>query len=190
MKTFALAAALSVAATAGLAAPEKYVLDPSHSQIVFSYEHLGFSTTYGMFSGFDGEIIFDQEEPEASSVTVSFPVTSMLTGWEQRFDHFMSGDFFGADANDMVTFTSTDIELTGDTTAEITGDLTMNGVTQPVVLDAVLNQAGVHPQANAPWAGFSATATVLRSDYDMGMFVPYVSDEVQVNISIEAQKAE
>ena len=118
MKTFALAAALSVAATAGLAAPEKYVLDPSHSQIVFSYEHLGFSTTYGMFSGFDGEIIFDQEEPEASSVTVSFPVTSMLTGWEQRFDHFMSGDFFGADANDTVTFTSTDIELTGDTTAE------------------------------------------------------------------------
>ena len=62
MKTFALAAALSVAATAGLAAPEKYVLDPSHSQIVFSYEHLGFSTTYGMFSGFDGEIVFDQEE--------------------------------------------------------------------------------------------------------------------------------
>lgn len=190
MKTFALAAALAVAATTGMAAPEKYTLDPSHSQIMFSYEHLGFSTTYGLFSGFEGEITFDQEEPEASSVTVSFPAKSMLTGWEQRFEHFMTEDFFGAEENETVTFASTGIELTGEKTAKITGDLTMNGITKPVVLDAVLNQAGMHPQANAPWAGFSATTTVLRSDFDMGMFAPYVSDEVKVNISIEAQKAE
>lgn len=184
------ALALAVIAAPALAAPEAYTLDPSHSQIVFSYNHLGFSTGTGMFSGFEGEIQFDQEDPAASSVTVSFPVTTMLTGWEARFEHFMSPDFFGASEDKTVTFTSTGIEVTGDTTALITGDLTLNGVTKEVVLDAVLNQAGTHPMENKPWAGFNATTTLLRSDYNLGMFAPYVSDEVEVTISIEAMKAE
>ncbi len=182
----ALVAALFAAPA--FAAPEKYSLDPSHSQIVFSYNHLGFSTTTGMFSGFDGEIMFDQEDPAASSVKVSFPVKSMMTGWQERFDHFMTADFFGATDEDMVTFTSTSIEVTGEKTAKIAGDLTMNKVTKPVVLDAVLNQVGEHPMAKAPWAGFSATTTVLRSDFNLGQFAPYVSDEVAINISIEASK--
>ncbi|AXQ93461.1 YceI family protein [Cereibacter azotoformans] len=190
MKHIALATALAFSASAAVAAPEAYVLDPSHSQIVFSYNHLGFSTGSGMFSGFEGEIAFDQDDPAASSVTVSFPVRSMLTGWEARFEHFMSADFFDASEDEMVTFTSTDIEVTGEKTAKITGDLTLNGVTKPVVLDATLNQAGMHPMENKPWAGFDATTTVLRSDFELGKFAPFVSDEVQIQISIEAMKAE
>jgi polyisoprenoid-binding protein YceI len=185
---FALIAAL--AAAPAFAEAEKYVLDASHSQIVFNYSHLGFSTTYGMFSGFDGEIMFDQANPAASSVTVSFPVKTMLTGWQERFDHFMSPDFFGATDEEMVTFTSTSIEVTGEKTAKITGDLTLNDVTKPVVLDAVLNQVGDHPMANKPWAGFSATTTLVRSEFNLGQFAPFVGDEVQVQISIEAMKAE
>lgn len=184
----ALIAAL--AAAPAFAAPEKYTIDPSHSQIVFSYNHLGYSTNYGMFSGFDGEIMFDQVDPAASSVTVSFPVRSMLTGWEARFEHFMSADFFGAAEDEMVTFTSTAIEVTGETTARITGDLTLNEVTKPVVLDAVLNQVSDHPMENKPWAGFSATTTVLRSDFNVGAFAPFVSDEIQIELSVEAMKAE
>ena len=191
MKTALLAAAVSVAAaTAAFAAPEKYTLDSSHSQIVFSYNHLGYSTGYGMFSGFAGEIMFDQEDPAKSSVTVSMPVKSMLTGWQERFDHFMSADFFDASDDEMVSFSSTGIEVTGETTAKITGDLTLNGVTKPVVLDAVLNQLGDHPMAGKPWAGFSATTTLKRTDFGLGMFAPYVSDEVAVEISLEAMKAE
>jgi polyisoprenoid-binding protein YceI len=190
MKIMPLALIAALAAAPAFAAPEKYTLDPSHSQVVFSYNHLGFSTTYGMFSGINGEIMFDQEDPAASSVNVSFPVRSMLTGWEERFTHFMSPEFFNAtDDTAMVTFASTAIEVTGETTANITGDLTINGVTKPVVLAATLNQAGTHPMANAPWAGFSATTTVLRSDFNLGLFAPNVSDEVQISISIEAQKA-
>ncbi len=179
-------------ALAGPAAAEaqKYLLDASHSQIVFSYNHLGYSTTTGMFSGFEGEIQFDQENPAASSVTVAFPVRTMLTGWQERFDHFMSPDFFGATEEEMVTFTSTAIEVTGEKTARITGDLTLNDVTKSVVLDAVLNQVGDHPMAGKPWAGFSATTTLYRSEFNLGMFAPYVSDEVQVQISVEAMKAE
>ncbi|MBU2361099.1 YceI family protein [Loktanella sp. M215] len=185
------ATVLGLLAAPAFAAPEAYTLDPSHSQIVFDYSHLGFSTGTGMFSGFEGEIQFDQEDPANSSVTVSFPVRSMLTGWEARFEHFMSPDFFNAtDDTKMVTFQSTAIEVTGEDTALITGDLSMNGVTKSVVLDAKLNQVGDHPMEGKPWAGFDATTTLLRSDYNVGMFAPYVSDEVQVHISIEAMKAQ
>lgn len=190
MKTILVAAALATTSTAAMAAPVKYVLDPSHSQVVFEYNHLGFSNTTGMFSGFEGEILFDQENPAASSVSVSMPVTSMFTGWEAREQHFMSEDFFGAKEGDLVSFTSTAIEVTGENTAKITGDLTMNGVTKPVVLDAKLNQMGDHPMAGKPWAGFDATTTLLRSDFEVGKFAPYVGDEVAVRISVEAMKAE
>ncbi|PZQ99760.1 MAG: hypothetical protein DI533_03690 [Cereibacter sphaeroides] len=189
LSALAFGAVLGLATTAS-AAPEAYKFDPSHSQIVFTNNHLGFSTTTNMFSGFDGDILFDQENPANSSVTVSFPVKSMLTGWQARYDHFMGPDFFGATDDEVVTFKSTSIEVTGEKTALISGDLTLNGVTKTVVLDAVLNQAGIHPMENKPWAGFSATTTLLRSDYNLGLFAPYVSDEVALNISIEASKVE
>lgn len=189
MKTLMFAAALALGATAATAA-EKYVLDSSHSQVLFSYSHFGASTTYGMFSGFGGEIMFDKDAPDASSVNVSMPVMSMFTGWEQRDGHFMSDDFFGAAEGDLVTFASTSIEVTGDDTAMITGDLSMNDVTKSVVLDAKLNKAGDHPMAGKPWLGFEATTTLTRSDFGVGAFAPAVSDAVEVRISIEALKAE
>ncbi|ABG32555.1 YceI family protein [Roseobacter denitrificans] len=192
MKTLVLAAAL--AATASFAsAADKYVLDASHSQVLFSYNHLGFSTTFGMFSGFEGEIMFDAENPAGSSVSVSMPTMSMFTGWEDREAHFMSEDFFGATEDDMISFTSSSIEVTGENTAKITGDLTMNDVTKPVVLDAVLNKSGPYPfgpQQGTPTLGFDATTTLLRSDFELGAFAPAVSDEVTVQISIEALQAE
>ncbi len=173
------------------AAPEAYVLDAAHSQVVFSYNHLGFSTTTGMFAGFEGEIMFDQEDPANSSVSVSMPVKSMYTGWEARFQHFMSDAFFDAKDGDMITFNSTSIEVTGENTANITGDLSINGVTKSVVLDAKLNQVmDEHPMEKKPWAGFDASVTLLRSDYNLGAFVPFVGDEISVNISLEAMKAE
>jgi len=190
MKRLLLATTLIAAPMTAMAEPEAYTLDSSHSQIVFSYDHLGFSTGYGMFSGFEGEIMFDQEDPANSSVEVSMPLMSMITGWEARFEHLMSPDFFDGQEGDMITFTSTGIEVTGEDTANITGDLTLNGVTKEVVLDAKLNQQMDHPMESKPWAGFDATTTLVRSDYNVGAFAPYVSDEVEVSISIEAMKAD
>lgn len=191
MKNILLTAAITaVTATTAYSAPEKYILDASHSQILFSYNHLGFSTTWGMFSGFEGEIMFDADAPDASSVAVSMPLKSMLTGWEKRFEHFMSPDFFNATDDSIVSFTSTAIEVTGDATAKITGDLIIGGVTKSVVLDAVLNQNGEHPMIGKPWLGFNATTKLLRSEFEAGKFAPFVGDEVDVMISIEAMKAE
>lgn len=193
MKSFTLAAALAIAATGAFAESGRYTLDPSHSQVLFSYNHLGFSTTFGMFSGFEGEISFDQENPENSNVSVSMPLMSMFTGWEAREEHFMSADFFGATEDDMITFTSTGIEVTGENSANITGDLTMNDVTQPVVLETTLTQLQPYPfgpNEGTPTLGFDATTTLLRSDFGVGAFAPAVSDEVEVRISIEALLAE
>lgn len=190
MKTSLFAVALVAFGAAAQAEPVKYTLDASHSQIVFSYNHLGFSTTTGMYSGFDGEIMFDEAAPEASSVSVSMPVSSMITGWEQRTGHFMSPDFLNAAEDYDVTFVSTGIEVTGENTAVITGDLTLNGVTKPVALDTVLNKNDNHPMANKAWLGFDATGTVLRSDFGVGAFAPAISDEVELVISIEAGLAE
>jgi polyisoprenoid-binding protein YceI len=184
-----LAAVAALVSAPAFAAPLTYTIDQSHAQIIFSYNHVGYSTGYGMFSGFGGEVVFDAENPAASSVSVTFPVRSMLTGWEARFEHFMSPDFFDAAEDEAVSFTSTAVEVTGETTGKITGDLTLNGVTKSVVLDATLNKSEPYPLPpfeGKPAVGFSATTTVLRSDFGLGAYVPFISDEVQVQISFEA----
>lgn len=189
-KTLALAASLFAATLSPSFAADKYVLDASHSQVIFNYDHLGFSTTTGMFSGFEGSIMLDEANPAASSVNVAIKTDSILTGWKGRDDHFKAADFFEAAKHPLVTFKSTNVEVTGDNTAKISGDLTMNGVTKSVVLDAKLNKKANHPMAKKPAVGFDATTSIIRSEFDMGMAAPYVSDEVKLFISVEALKAE
>ncbi len=196
MKKTLIAAVLAAPfATAAVAAPVAYELNASHSQLVFTYDHAGFSTTYGMYSGFTGDIMYDAEDPAASSVSVTFPAESMITGWDDRSGHFLqSGDFFKLGEFPDVTFVSTSIEVTGDTTAIITGDLTLNGVTKSVALDAVLNGATAEypfpPYQGRAAIGVDATTTLIRSDYNLGMFAPFIPEEVPVTISIEAVAAE
>ena len=183
-------AAFALMAAPAVAEPVNYKFDAGHSEAVFNYSHLGFSTNYGIFSEMDGTIVFDAENPAASSVEVTFPVTSLLTAAKGRTEHFLTADFFNKDANPNVTFKSTAIEVTGEKTAKITGDLTLNGVTKSVVLDTTLNQAGEHPMEKKEWIGLTATTTLVRSEFNLGMFTPYISDEVPVVLNVEAGKAE
>ncbi len=191
MKSILLSSAI-VLGLAGMAQaePVKYNLDASHSQVIFNYNHLGLSTTYGMFSGFEGVIMFDAENPENSSVTASLPTAELNTGWAARDKHLLSPDFFNAEASPTVTFTSTGIEVTGENTALITGDLSLNGATLPVVLDTTLNASKAHPMAGKAALGFDAVATINRSEFGMGIAIPNVSDAVSLVISIEALAAE
>ncbi|MCH2093539.1 MAG: YceI family protein [Rhodobacteraceae bacterium] len=177
-------------AAPALSNPQRYQLDPSHSQILFSYDHLGFSTTYGLFSGFDGEILFDLETPEQSSVRVTLPVRSMFTGWEARFEAFMGPQFFADNADGDVSFDSTDITVTGAQTALITGRLSLNGVVQDVVLETRLNKVGKSPLTGQDWVGFDANTTLQRSAFGLGGYVPFISDDVEVQISVEAMKVD
>lgn len=166
-----------------------YSFDQDHSHIVFGYNHMGFSTSTGLIRGVTGTITLDPANPAQSSVKASFPLSAMLTVSPQLDEHKFSDDLFkGESPSTEVTFASTSVEPTGDTTAKVMGDLTLNGVTKPVTLDVTLMKAGEHPMAKVPAVGFEATTTLKRTDYNLGAFVPAVADEVQVSIHAEAQK--
>lgn len=167
-----------------LAEAESFNFDPSHSTIKFSWDHGGFSTTYGLFFNVEGEISFDQDDPAASSVSASVPLGEMLVQPDLK-GHLGGNRWFGGFDGKIVEFISTGIELTGDETALITGDLSMNGMTKEIVLDAVFNGLGTDSRGGTV-AGFDATTTILRSDFGVGNFAPFVSDEVAVEVSIEA----
>ena len=188
MKNILLAASIALATATSAFAADSYKVDASHAQIVFSYSHLGFSTTYGMFSGFNGSATLDEANIANSSIKIEIQVADMLTGWEARDNHFKAGDFFNVAEFPAVTFTSTTVEATGEKTAKITGDLTILGETKPVTLDATLNKIGTNPLNGKGWAGFDATTTLTRSEWGLGRFAPNVSDEVNLVISLELEK--
>lgn len=180
------AAALAVLAGPALAAPKTYEIESPHTQIIFSVNHLGFSNSYGKFLDHDGTIVFDQENPAASSVEIAIKADSIEMNDGKWNDHMKNEDFFHVEKFPELTFKSTNIEVTGEDTAKITGDLTMVGVTKPVTLDAKLNKAGKHPMSGKDHAGFSATGTIKRSDFGMKYGLPAVSDEVKLVFEVEA----
>jgi len=165
-----------------------YKFDPSHAQILFSYDHLGYSTTYGLFSGFEGTATIDENNIAASSVKLEIKIDDMLTGWKGRDDHFKSDDFFKAGQFPVATFESTKVESTGDKTAKITGNLTIAGQTKEIVMDAKLNKIAPHPRKKVGWAGFDAETVLKRNDFGLGKFAPFVSDEVAIKISVELEQ--
>jgi polyisoprenoid-binding protein YceI len=189
-----LAAALALTSPAVLADKiVSYTIDPTHSFVTFSWNHVGFSTPSAVFKAVSGTIQGNQEHPEMSSVEASFPLRSLDTFVPLLNAHLLdSGDWFKADKYPTVTFKSTGIKNADRKTQnfKLLGDLTVNGVTKPVVLDAHLNKAGPHPfYGDAPAAGFDASTTLKRSDFGVGNYAPVVSDELKVSITIEAIEA-
>ncbi|MCF8470064.1 MAG: YceI family protein [Parvibaculum sp.] len=185
----AITAALAFLATPALAETDTYQIDTSHTYVGFEVNHLGFSTTYGRFNDVSGTIELDEADPEKSSVDVKIVPASIDTGHEKRDEHVRGPDFLDVETYPAMSFKSTRIERTGETTGKITGDLTMHGVTKPVTLDATLNSMGAYPMGeNVTAAGFSASATIKRSDFGMDKWTPMIGDEIPVTISLEAQK--
>ena len=167
-----------------------YQFDPDHSQAVFEYTHMGFSTSTGIINGLTGTLVLDAENPAASTVEATIPMAGLHTVAEALDGHLFGPDFFNTDkAAAVATFKSTKVEPNGDKEAKVTGDLTLNGVTKEVVLDVDLNQIAAHPMTGKEAAGFDAETEIKRSEFNLGQFAPAVEDEVEINISIEAIKA-
>ena len=188
LKRLALASLLAVAAF-GAQAADKYDIDPTHTQVEFTYSHMGFSNITGRFDTVQGEFLFDPANPTQSSVNITIPVESLSTGVEKLDEHLLKADFFDAATYPTATFKSTGVTAAGDNALKVAGDLTIHGVTRPVVLDVTINKIGEHPMAKVPAAGFDATTTILRSDYGVGGYVPVVGDEVRIDITVEATLA-
>ena len=184
------AIAVLLGATGAMAAPVTYQFDPDHSQVVFEYTHMGFSTSTGIINGVTGTLVLDAENPAASTVEATIPMAGLRTVAEALDGHLFGPDFFNTDkAAAVATFKSTKVEPEGDKEAKVTGDLILNGVTKQVVLDVDLNQIAAHPMTGKEAAGFDAETEIKRSEFNLGQFAPAVEDEVEISISIEAVKA-
>jgi polyisoprenoid-binding protein YceI len=184
--SLASAAVLGLTLAAPAFAAEDYVFDKSHSQILFEYNHFGYSTTQGTFTDWDGTLSVDTENPAASRLEVTIQAASLATGFADRDTHLKTADFFDAEAYPTATFVSTGVEQTGEDTLAVTGDLTIHGTTLPVTLDVVVNDLSPQPMTNQTTLGFTATATVSRTAFGLGLFAPMVGDEVSIRISGEA----
>jgi polyisoprenoid-binding protein YceI len=169
---------------------DKYDIEPLHSQVLFSWNHFGFSRLHGWFMQIEGEVVLDQGDLSKSAVSVKIPIGGLDVG-VATLDEALKGPlYFDAQRFPEATFRSTRVEPTGAATLKVTGDLTIRGITQSVVLDARINRVGPYPLGNHwPAAGFDATTTIRRSQFGLSRYVPEIGDEIEIRISIETVKS-
>lgn len=185
-KRLALAASLAAASTFAIAAPVTYTIDPNHTDVVASWNHLGFSNPVAHFGQVDGTITYDPDNVGTSSVNVVIPLAGLNSHVAKFDEHLRSADFFDAGKYPDIRFRSTKVEAAGDDKLRVIGELTVKGVTKPAVLDVTLNKRGEHPMSKRPAIGFDAKTMLKRSDFGLDKYAPNVSDEVEIRITTEA----
>ncbi len=168
-------------------------IDPAHSEINFTVRHMMISNVRGQFEKFTGTVDFNEDDPTKSTVDVQIEAASINTKEPPRDNHLRSADFFDAEHYPYLTFKSKRVIKTGDNTGRIVGDLTIRDITREVTLD--VEYSG---QAQSPWgttsAGFSATTTINRKDWDLNWNKALetggvlVGDQIKIAIEIEVVK--
>jgi polyisoprenoid-binding protein YceI len=164
---------------------EKFILDPLHTNIIWSANHVGFSNPNGKFAKSSGVMFLDETNPAKSSVKVEIDMSGIITGFEAFDKHLKTADFFNSEKFKTAKFISTKVEVLSKDTAKIHGKLTLLGVTKPVILEAKLNKIGEHPFTKKKTAGFSATTTIKRSEFGIKYGLPMVSDDVKLSVEVE-----
>ena len=173
-----------------------YAADPNHSLIGWEVSHFGFNDYFGIFGDVAGTLEIDPANPSAAKVDVTIPVANVTTASKGLTDHLLRAgkdggkpDFFGP-APAAARFVSTAVKLDpmDATKAMITGDLTLNGVTKPVTFEAEFSGAGTNPYNKKATIGFEAETEIKRSDFGVSYAIPFVSDEVELDISVAFEK--
>ena len=187
MKKTGIAAAALLLSSMAFAEPAgTYQFDKkgAHQFVMFKISHLGYSWLYGRFNDFNGTFTVDAENPENSKVEATIQTASVDSNHAERDKHLRSDDFLNVDKHPTATFESTSVKSTGDGTADITGNLTLNGVTKPVVIAAKFIGEG-----DDPWggyrAGFEGSTTLTLKDFDIKMDLGPASQTVDLIISVE-----
>lgn len=173
-----------------------YAADPNHSLIGWEVSHFGFNDYYGIFGDVAGTLVLDPANPSAAKVDVTIPVANVTTASKGLTDHLLRAgkdgakpDFFGpAPAPARFVSTSVKVDPKDKTKATITGDLTLNGVTKPVTFEAEFIGAGNNPYNKKATVGFEAETEIKRSDFGVNYAIPFVSDEVELDISVAFEK--
>jgi polyisoprenoid-binding protein YceI len=183
MKPLTLVLTLVSAVVLSANAADTFKLDPVHSFVLFSVQHLGIANTYGRFNDIAGTVVFDKDNPSKSSVELSVPVESLDTHNSIRDRSLKSPDFFDAKQFPKMTFKSTKVEGSGDT-LKVSGDLTIHGVTKPMTVD--FKKGGEGKGVFGEMRGGGETHfTIRRSDFGMNFQQGAVGDEVNITLSLE-----
>ena len=190
MRTLIALSCLFASASA-VAAPVAYTLDPAHTHVQFSWNHLQYSNPEAGFDDVAGTLMWDSDHPANSSVDVTIAADSLHSHVAALDQKLKSAEFLDAQRYPTMRFVSTRVASVDDASdhLRIDGNLTVHGITRPIRLDAHLNRAGMYPMLNVPAAGFSADAVIKRSEFGVGEGIPYVGDELKVRITAEALEA-
>lgn len=174
---------------ASLVTGGSYTLEGSHTQVLFSYAHLGLTNNMGLLSGGTGTLKLDPKAPNAASISVEVPISTIHTTIAKLDEEFQSPKFFDVAKFPTAKFVSTSVKVTG-TSAEITGNLTIKGITKPVTLKASFAAAGtVNFGVKKEAVSFDATGIIKRSDFGLGAAVPIVGDDVTLKIVAAFEKS-
>ncbi|MBZ0092714.1 MAG: YceI family protein [Sulfuricellaceae bacterium] len=187
MKKLAIALALASITTSAFAAPATYDIDPAHTAPRFEYSHFGYSNQLHSFDKTRGKIVFDPAA-KTGSVDIVIDAKSVNTGYPLFNEHIQDEDFFDTAKYPTITFKSTSVKFDGDKPVAVEGKLTVKGVTKPVTLTITSFQAMPHPMMKKDAIGANAVAKIKRTDFNMGKYAPYVSDDVTLSIAVEAVK--
>jgi polyisoprenoid-binding protein YceI len=179
-------AAFLASATASQAAD--YTVDPTHSHVLFTIDHLGFAKMVGLLSDFNGNISFDANNVPASKLSVTIKTDSLQTQFAPRDKDLKGADWFNVTEFPEMTFVGTEFVKKDDHAGTVTGKLTLHGVTKPVTLNVVVNKVGQNPLDKIDSAGFSARGSFKRSDFGMKTYLGAIGDDVDLIIEIEAKK--
>ncbi|ANN95676.1 TPA: YceI family protein [Legionella pneumophila] len=167
------------------AEPQTLTLDNQHTYVLWKVKHLGFSTQAGKWYA-SGQLVLDKDNPQQSKVNVTIKVDDIVTGIPELDKHLKGKLFFDTKQFPTATFASNRVEVTGKNKAKVYGMLTLHGVTKPIILNVILNKAGINLLNDRETAGFSATTSLKRSDYGIKALIPEVGDDVEIEIEAEA----
>lgn len=162
-----------------------YKIEPSHTQIVFALDHLGFSIFRGMFSQASGTLTLDPKNPAATQLSVTVPIASVYTS-SQKLDQDLQGpDFFDAQKYPTATFVSTKVTpgQKPQDWATVDGTLTLHGQTKPAQMRVRFHGGGAEMTGHGQALGFDARLPLVRSEFGLGKGVPFVSDHVELTIA-------
>jgi polyisoprenoid-binding protein YceI len=176
------------AASPAQARSHSYALDPVHTRIAFFVTHAGFSRAIGTFSGITGTLRIDPEDPTAARVEAIVPIARLDLGDAKWRDKVLDPTFFNVKKFPEARFVSTAVEAIDGDTLRVTGDLSLHGVTQSVVLLVQMNPIRRHPLTLRNTAGFSASASLSRAAFGMQKWKKLVGDPVEVLIEVEATR--
>jgi polyisoprenoid-binding protein YceI len=185
-----IALAASLVLTASAVGAVTYTVDSDHTEGILRWNHVGFSNPTAQFSRVAGTLEYDPANPSRAFVMVTIPLAAMSTGEPDLDDDFRSTDFFDIAKYPTATFKSSKVDQLGPSDQlKVTGDLSVHGVTKTVTLAVTINKLGTDPRNKLPTVGFDAIATLNRSDFGLGLYVPLVSDEIKIQITGQAAEA-